>query len=327
MAKETGLSAAAIKRGPEYRAKRTAGFLYSFFRGLLLIGLSYIVLYPIIFMLSTAVRSPADYYDPTVIWLPKHFSLEAFGTAARLLNYGKTFGNTMLISVGASLIQVAICAMVAYGLARYSFKGKGIMIVCIILTIIVPSQTIIVPLYEQYRYFDFFGISRLLSLIFGGNFTVKLTDTVWVYYLPALLGNGLRAGLFILIFMQTFRGFPKSIEEAAWIDGCGHFRCYTSIMIPNAVNSFVTVFLFSFVWHWNDYYYSGMLMNGTSTLSLALRNLSSTASATFSNQSDPIANAVCVQAGCLLVILPILLVFFFGQKAFVESIERTGMVE
>ena len=70
-----------------------------------------------------------------------------------------------------------------------------------------------------------------------------------------------------------------------------------------------------------------MLMNGTSTLSLALRNLSSTASATFSNQSDPIANAVCVQAGCLLVILPILLVFFFGQKAFVESIERTGMVE
>ena len=176
MAKETGLSAAAIKRGPEYRAKRTAGFLYSFFRGLLLIGLSYIVLYPIIFMLSTAVRSPADYYDPTVIWLPKHFSLEAFGTAARLLNYGKTFGNTMLISVGASLIQVAICAMVAYGLARYSFKGKGIMIVCIILTIIVPSQTIIVPLYEQYRYFDFFGISRLLSLIFGGNFIVFLAS-------------------------------------------------------------------------------------------------------------------------------------------------------
>lgn len=245
MAKETGLSAAAIKRGPEYRAKRTAGFLYSFFRGLLLIGLSYIVLYPIIFMLSTAVRSPADYYDPTVIWLPKHFSLEAFGTAARLLNYGKTFGNTLLISVGASLIQVAICAMVAYGLARYSFKGKGIMIVCIILTIIVPSQTIIVPLYEQYRYFDFFGISRLLSLIFGGNFTVKLTDTVWVYYLPALLGNGLRAGLFILIFMQTFRGFPKSIEEAAWIDGCGHFRCYTSIMIPNAVSIPLLRFFFS----------------------------------------------------------------------------------
>ena len=102
MANETGLSVAAIKRGPEYRAKRTAGFLYSFFRGFLLIGLSYIVLYPIIFMLSTAVRSPADYYDPTVIWLPKHFSLEAFGTAARLLNYGKTFGNTCLLYTSPS---------------------------------------------------------------------------------------------------------------------------------------------------------------------------------------------------------------------------------
>ena len=214
------------------------------------------------------------------------------------------------------------------GSARYSFKGKGVIIVCIILSY---NSALANYYYTALRAvpvtLTFSESLRLLSLIFGGNFTVKLTDTVWVYYLPALLGNGLRAGLFILIFMQTFRGFPKSIEEAAWIDGCGHFRCYTSIMIPNAVNSFVTVFLFSFVWHWNDYYYSGMLMNGTSTLSLALRNLSSTASATFSNQSDPIANAVCVQAGSLLVILPILLVFFFGQKAFVESVERTGMVE
>lgn len=327
MGKELGDTLAERKKSPEYKAKKFSGFLYSLFRGLLLIGLSYIVLYPIIFMVSTALRSPVDYYDPTVIWLPKHFSLEAFGTAAKLLNYGKTFGYTFLISAGASLIQITVCAMVAYGLARYNFKGKGIMIVCIILTIIVPSQTIIVPLYEQYRFFDFFGISRLLELIFGGDFTVQLTDTVWVYYLPALLGNGLRAGLFILIFMQTFRGFPKSIEEAAWIDGCGHVRCYVSIMIPNAINSFVTVFLFSFVWHWNDYYYSGMLMNGTSTLSLALRNLSTTASATYSNQTDPIANAVCVQAGCLLVILPLLIIFFFGQKAFVESVERTGMVE
>lgn len=301
--------------------------LFSLFRALLLIGLSYIVLYPIIFMLSTALRGPEDYYDPTVIWLPVHFTLESFVDAAKLLEYGKTLGNTAFISIGASVIQTAMCATVGYGLARHNFKGKGLILVGIILTIIVPTQTIIIPLYEQFRFFDFFGLGSLIGSIFGTEFSVNVTDTVWVYFLPAIFANGLRAGLFILVFMQTFRGFPKSIEEAAFIDGCGSFGCYTSIIIPNAINSVVTVFLFSFVWHWNDYYYSGMLMGTGSTLSLALRSLSMTTNAMYNNLTDPVANAVRVQAGCLLVILPVLIVFFVGQKFFVESVERTGMVE
>ncbi len=308
-------------------SKKVTGFLFSLFRALLLIGLSYIVLYPIIFMLSTALRGTEDYYDPTVIWLPIHFSLQSFVDAAKLLEYGKTLGNTAFISIGASIIQTAMCATVGYGLARHNFKGKGIILIGIILTIIVPTQTIIIPLFEQFRFFDFFGIGSLLGAIFGTDLTVNITNTVWVYFLPSIFANGLRAGLFILVFMQTFRGFPKSIEEAAFIDGCGSFGCYTSIILPNAVNSVVTVFLFSFVWHWNDYYYSGMLMGSGATLSLALRSLSTTANTMYSNLSDPVANAVRVQAGCLLVILPVLIVFFVGQKFFVESVERTGMVE
>ncbi len=307
--------------------RRAVEILFSIFRALLLIGLSYIVLYPIIFMLSTALRGPEDYYDPTVIWLPIHFSLQSFADSIKLLDYWKTLGNTAFISVGASLIQTAMCATVGYGLARFNFKGKGLILVGVLLTIIVPSQTIIVPLYEQYRFFDFFGIMSLIGKIVGTDLTVNLTNTVWVYFLPALFANGLRAGLFILVFMQTFRGFPQSIEEAAFIDGCSSLRCYVSIIIPNAINSIVTVLLFSFVWHWNDYYYSGMLMGSGSTLSLALRSLSTTANSMYSNLSDPVANAVRVQAGCLLVILPVLIVFFIGQKFFVESVERTGMVE
>lgn len=307
--------------------RRIVNFLYGLFRALLLIGLSYIVLYPIIFMLSTALRGAEDYYDPTVIWLPIHFSLESFVDSIKLLDYWKTLGTTSFISIGASLIQTAMCATVGYALARFNFKGKGLIIVGVLLTIIVPTQTIIIPLYEQYRFFDFFGIGSLIGSIFGAELSVNLTNTVWVYFLPALFANGLRAGLFILVFMQTFKGFPQSIEEAAFIDGCSPLKCYISIIIPNAINSIVTVFLFSFVWHWNDYYYSGMLMGSGSTLSLALRSLSTTANSMYSNLSDPVANAVRVQAGCLLVILPVLIVFFIGQKFFVESVERTGMVE
>ncbi len=307
--------------------KKAAAFLFSFFRALLLIGLSYIVLYPIIFMLSTALRGAEDYYDPTVIWLPVHFSLESFVDAAKLLEYGKTLGYTSFISIGSSIIQTAMCATVGYGLARHNFKGKMLILIGIILTIIVPTQTIIIPLYEQFRFFDFFGIGGLIGKIFGTELSVNITNTVWVYFLPALFANGLRAGLFILVFMQTFRGFPQSIEEAAFIDGCNSFRCYASIIVPNAINSVVTIFLFSFVCHWNDYYYSGLLMGSASTLSLALRSISGTANSMYSNLVDPVANAVRVQAGCLLVILPVLIVFFIGQKFFVESVERTGMVE
>lgn len=278
-------------------------------------------------MISTALRGPEDYYNPMVVWLPLHYSLEAFKNAIDLLDYWNTLTRTALYSVGASLLQAIVCAFTGYGLARYKFKGKTLILLGVILTVIVPNQTIIVPLYEQYRFFDFFGIGSLIELITGVAVNVNLTDTGWVYFLPSLLGNGLRSGLFILVFMQTFRGFPKSIEEAAHIDGCSALMCYLRIIVPNAFNAFVTVFLFSLVWHWGDYYYAGMLMGTGSTLAVALKSLPTTAMSMFSTTSDPVANSVCVQAGCLLAILPLLVIFFIGQKSFVESVERTGLVE
>lgn len=307
--------------------QKTVGFLWAVFRTFLIIGIGYIIVYPILFMISTALRGPEDYYNPMVVWLPLHYSLESFENAIELLDYWTTLSKTAFYSVGASVLQAIVCAFTGYGLARYKFRGKNLILLGVILTVIVPNQTIIVPLYEQYRFFDFFGIGSLIELISGQAVNINLTDSGWVYFLPSLFGNGLRAGLFVLVFMQTFRGFPKSIEEAALIDGCSALRCYLSIIVPNAVNAFVTVFLFSLVWHWGDYYYAGMLMGNGSTLAVALKSLPTTAQSMFSTTSDPVANSVCVQAGCLLVILPLLIIFFIGQKSFVESVERTGMVE
>ena len=120
---------------------------------------------------------------------------------------------------------------------------------------------------------------------------------------------------------------PDSLLEAAHIDGCSPLKCYLTIIVPNAINAFVTVFLFSLVWHWGDYFYAGMLMGNDSTLAVALKSLPVTAMSMFSTTSDPVANSVCVQAGCHLAILPLLIIFFIGQKSFVESVERTGLVE
>lgn len=316
-----------IKYNRNRMKEKTGRFLWSAFRAALLIGIGYIIIYPILFMISTALRGPEDYYNPLVVWLPLNYSTESFKNAIELLDYWNTLSRTALYSIGASLLQAIVCAFTGYGLARYKFKGKSLILLGVILTVIVPNQTIIVSLYEQYRFFDFFGIGSIIELITGQAVNVNLTDTGWVYFLPSLLGNGLRSGLFILVFMQTFRGFPKSIEEAAHIDGCSALKCYLRIIVPNALNSFVTVFLFSLVWHWGDYYYAGMLMGNDSTLAVALKALPVTAMSMFSTTSDPVANSVCVQAGCLLAILPLLIIFFVGQKSFVESVERTGLVE
>lgn len=316
-----------IKYNRNRMKEKTGRFLWSVFRAALLIGIGYIIIYPILFMISTALRGPEDYYNPLVVWLPLNYSTESFKNAIELLDYWNTLSRTALYSIGASLLQAIVCAFTGYGLARYKFKGKSLILLGVILTVIVPNQTIIVSLYEQYRFFDFFGIGSIIELITGQAVNVNLTDTGWVYFLPSLLGNGLRSGLFILVFMQTFRGFPKSIEEAAHIDGCSALKCYLRIIVPNALNSFVTVFLFSLVWHWGDYYYAGMLMGNDSTLAVALKALPVTAMSMFSTTSDPVANSVCVQAGCLLAILPLLIIFFVGQKSFVESVERTGLVE
>ncbi len=321
----------AVKNVNKYnriKAKnRIVNTAWVLFRAFLIIGIGYIILYPIIFMISTALRGSEDYYNPMVVWLPLHYSLDSFKNAAKLLDYWNTLFKTAFYSVGASLIQAVMCAFTGYGLARFKFKGKSLVLLCVILTVIVPNQTIIVPLYEQYRFFDFFGIGSLVELISGVQMSVNLTDTGWVYFLPSFFASGLRSGLFILVFMQTFRGFPRSIEEAAEIDGCSALKCYLRIIVPNALNAFVTVFLFSLVWHWGDYYYAGMLMGSGSTLAVALKSLPTTAQTMFSTASDPVANSVCVQAGCLMVILPLLIIFFIGQKSFVESVERTGMVE
>ena len=311
-------------KNPQRAVKK---WLWSIFRALLLIGVGYIILYPVIFMLSTALRGPEDYYDPQVIWVPIHFSLESFGSAMKLLDYWPTLGRTTFYSVGASIVQTMMCAITGYGLARFKFRGKNLILLGVILTIIVPTQTIIIPLYENYRFFDFFGIGSVIGAVFGEPLTVNLTNTGWVFYLPALFASGLRSGLFILVFMQSFRSFPKSISEAAYIDGCGAWKCYQTIILPNAVNSIITVFLFSVIWHWGDYYYSGMLMDSGTTLSIALNSLPVTAQTMFVKTSDPVANAICIQAGCLLVLLPPMILYFFTQRFFVESVERTGIVE
>ncbi len=296
---------------------------------LILLGLAYVILYPVIFCLSQAFRDPMDMYDATVIYLPRHFTLENFQRAWDFLNYPVILMNTINVSLWPTLLQLASCALAGYGFARFKFPGKGILFGLVILTLIVPPQTIAVPMFTNFRYFDpFWVFSGLNAIGVMPNPYIDITDTLWSFILPALFASGLRSGLFIFVYRQFFRGFPKELEEAAYIDGCGAFKTFLRILVPNAAPAFTTVFLFSLVWYWNDYFTVPLFLPRTDVMSNSLSNMWKMMTNTggpYADVDDLLVYPI-YRAGILLYILPLLILFLILQRKFTESIERSGIV-
>lgn len=284
--------------------------IWSFFRFLIISGLVFIILYPVIYMFSCAFRDSADMNDPTVMWIPRHFTFDVIKETAEIMNLPETLANTFLLNIICSVFQVVSCAVTGYGFARFDFFGKKFLFGIIIMMIIVPPQIISLPMY---------GIFVRMGLI-----NSKLS-----MYLPALFGNGIRSGLMIFIFRQFFRGLPKEIEDAAYIDGCGTFRAFISIMLPNAASAILTVFLFSLVFYWNDYYISSTFFTDNQTIALMIKNLDTRLSMKlFNNSAIKLSSRetiVWLEAGCLISITPMLIIYIFLQRYFIEGIERSGI--
>ena len=264
--------------------------------------------------------------SPSIMWIPKTFTLSNLEETWLAIDYPKLVWDTVTVNVVCSIIQVLTCSIAGYGFARFKFKGKGLMFAIVILQINVPTQVILIPQYMQFRYFNPLGIVGL----FNNGAAINLADSPWALYLQAFFCNGIRAGLFIFLFRQFFRGLPKELEDAAYLDGCGPFETFVRIMVPNASNSFLTVFIFSVVWYWNDSYVSGMFFTKSNTVALMVSNLYQTISAYYSPNGTPTGVPsdwlVWIESGCLLSILPILVMYIFLQKNFVEGIERSGIV-
>lgn len=322
--KEAGITIDITPEQKRYnRRKAFVGSVWPIFRFLILFGLCFIILYPLIFMVSTAFRPDAQMNDPSIVWIPKSLTLQNIQETWDVMKYGATVLNTIKLNLVASILQVITCSITGYGFARFNFKGKGFLFVIVVLMIIVPPQITTIPLYMQYSYFNPLGLVKL----FTGD-TISLINSGLTMYLPALFANGLRAGLFILIFRQFFRGLPKELEDAAYLDGCGPLKTFIVVMVPNAASSFLTVFLFSVVWYWNDYYVSSSFFNQNDTVALMLKNLTATLQAElFNNQTvGPRQMIVWLESGCILAITPILVMYVFLQKYFTEGIERSGLV-
>jgi multiple sugar transport system permease protein len=297
-------------------------------KAVFLIGFCFVILYPVLMMISKAFMERKDIFDNTVILVLKNFTLQNFEIAIMLTDYWNTLVNTLSLSVLVTVLETISCLIVAYGLARFEFKLRGLFMGLVVFTIIVPPQLILTPMYVQFRNFNPFGLTEL---IFGGS--LNLIDTYIPFALLASTGMGVKNGLFILIFFQFFKNMPKELEEAAHIDGANSFTTFTRIMVPNAVTSIVTVSLFGFMWQYNDMNYSTSFLQNKMVFSRVYYNLERFTLEVYDmlgvSQYDMTMTLyvpLVKSAGVLLFLAPLLLLFLFCQRFFVESIERVGIV-
>ncbi len=317
------------------RNRKSGGYLlkkvigkktYELVRAVLLFGLCFLILQPLLNKISLSFMMERDLYDPTIIVVPRNFTLSNYKLVNELISFWKSLGNSIGLSAISSIIQVAFCTMVGYGFARFKFPLKNLWFACVLLVIIVPPQTIMSSLYLNFRFFDIFGIFKLMT---GG--TINLQNSVLPYILLCMTCMGLKSGLYIFLIRQYFRGIPKELEEAAYVDGCGNFSTFIKIMLPDATPILTSCFLFAFVWQWTDSFYSRMFVGNLALLSNRLTSITSLLSdylvsinGTGSRPSIAYGQMM-ISTGMIMAIIPLLLIYIVAQKGFVESLSQTGL--
>ena len=317
-----------------YRKKKmqnkAADLGYKIFRYFILVGLSFVILLPLITLLTDCIKPSEEVFDAISVYLSRQPTIRNIKNAFVALDYFSALLKTILLIVPCVAFQLFSCSLAGYGFARFNFPGKKILFGVLIFLVIIPPQVLGMPTFIYYRNFDFLGIGSLIGLFTGMPVTVSLIDSVWSMYIPALLGCGIRAALFIYMFNQFYKGLPKDLEEAAYLDGCGYIKTFYRIILPNAVPILVTVMLFSLVWYYNDTYYSGMFLSQYGTLSTSLMGvpdaIANLLSTHFMVATNPYEGILAQKAAGLLFVLPIVILYLPMQKFFIESVERTGIV-
>ncbi len=300
------------------------GRFYSLFRGVLLIGLSFVILYPLLLKLAISLRSAEDILDSSIILLPKHFTLYNLTNVMEVMNYGKAFVNTLLICTLSGLLHVFSCTLIAYSLAKFQFPGKKLVYMAVVLTFFVPPQLLSVPIYTVFRNFDLFGLLQAV----GGR-GLNLLDKPVSLLLLYGTANALKSGLYVYLLIQFFRNMPRELDEAAAVDGASNTRVLLSVALPNARVMLVTVFLFTFVWQWTDLQYASMFFKNFEVLSTKLSVVGQSYALFLQAQgtlSTPLQVSQIVSAGSIVFLLPLLVLYLFCNRFFVQGIERSGIV-
>lgn len=290
------------------------GFFVKLALYLVLIVISYIYLYPLLYMLVTSFMSVSDLVNDSVHWIPTSLNFDNFKQAFKVMDFKHTIFDTLELSVLPALCQVIVCCLTGYAFSRYRFKGKTIGWGLLILTFVLPSQATMVPTYLIFKNMNIIG-------------------TVWAYALPAMLGQGFKSTIITLVFYLFFSQITTSQIEAASLDGAGHYRVFFYIALPGVGAAFIIGFLFSFVWYWNETYLTSMYISNSSignaksmtTLLVKLSQFEASYKLLNEGNGDNTLNEAIRMAGTVICVAPLLAVYFCLQKYFVQSVDMVGI--
>lgn len=315
------------KRSGGYLLKKKSGEVaLSICRFILLFGMCFMILQPIFNKISVSFMTEQDLYNPIVISIPEHFTTDNYKLAAELMSYSKAIVTSLIVSITIAVLQIAVCTLVGYGFARFKFPLKNFWFACVILVILIPPQTIASSLHLHFRFFDVLGLIKLIT-----GESLNLRGSAVPYYLMSAGCMGLKNGLYIYMIRQFFRNIPEDMEEAAYVDGCGTLKTFFTIMLPEAKPIITSCFLFAFVWQWTDGFYSKMFLGNLTLVSTGLSRIVDSLSAYIQRITGvlttvSIAYSNCILAtGTLMIIMPLIIIYLFAQRSFVESISSTGI--
>ena len=286
--------------------KYTMKYVVSTVRLVFLIGMCFVVLFPLFHTIVLSIMSSVDLYDATVTYIPKHLTTANFSAAWTKLGGMPTFLRTILLTVTCALLNVICATLVGYGLARFKFKGNGLVFGLVILALVLPSDLLFTPRYMMFSAINMLNDSWVPMLVFS------ITCT------------GLKASLYIFLMRQFFKGQPHELEEAAYVDGAGPFKTFVSIMLPGAVSMMITVFLFAFVWQWLDDSYTTIFMRKVDLIPTKYTQLNYDFSQITALGALNIS--LTRSAGVVIIVAPLVALYAFTQRYFVESISRSGLV-
>ena len=319
------------------------------FRLVLMVGIAYIVLFPFYTKIAGSIMPPEDFVNVTVRLIPTKPNLNIYKAIFLELDYMKAFATTLALSASTALIQTFICCFIAYGLAKFKFKGNKLVFLLVILTMVVPHPTLQLSLFMNFRYFDILGIFKFLA----GGATVgeiewinailskidivpeawdqwwttsglNLTNKFWPLIILSATGLAFKNGLYIFMLRQFFTGVPDELEESAYIDGSGTIRTFIQIILPLSVPMMITVFLFAFSWQWTDDFYTNLFF--TTTKVVLLPKIVGIPNSLVNNYAGQNLWNAAIRNTCgLMIIAPLIIMYLFCQNFLVQGIERSGL--
>ncbi|MCH6171765.1 carbohydrate ABC transporter permease [Pseudonocardia alaniniphila] len=263
--------------------------------GLMAFGL--FMLYPLIWLLSSSFKpTPEIFTSPGLI--PENFTLENYvaGWTALDSPFSRYLLNSLIVVVGSIIGNLLACSLAAYAFARLNFKFKRFWFAVMLGTIMLPIHVVIVPQYILFAQLDWI-------------------NTYWPLIVPKLLATD---AFFIFLMVQFIRGLPKELDEAARIDGCGHFGIFWRVIMPLSLPALATTAIFTFIWTWNDFFSQLIFLTGPDmyTVPVALRTF---VDATSQTPWGPVFAMSIVSLG------PIFGFFLAGQRYLVRGIATSGI--